>query len=66
MSRATTTAATSTATWHALGCYADLTNYVRVFTEQVNDQVPGGPAAMTNELCQATCGKLGFPFAGTE
>jgi hypothetical protein len=28
--------------------------------------VPGGPTAMTNELCQSTCHAAGYSLAGTE
>lgn len=65
----TTNTATTTApaeTWHALGCYQDLNNGARVFTQAVAGQVPGGSDAMTNAACQTTCQRLGFVFAGTE
>ena len=51
------------ATWTLLGCYTDS---VSARSLPYAAGVSGGPNAMTNELCQATCAASGYTLAGTE
>ncbi len=51
------------ATWTLLGCYTDS---VSARSLPYAAGVPGGPSAMTNELCQSTCAAAGYTLAGTE
>jgi hypothetical protein len=49
--------------WTLLGCYTD---DVSARSLPYGAGVPGGPSAMTNELCQSTCLATGYILAGTE
>jgi hypothetical protein len=49
--------------WTLLGCYTDS---VSARSLPYGAGVPGGPSAMTNELCQSTCHTAGYTLAGTE
>jgi hypothetical protein len=49
--------------WTLLGCYTDS---VSARSLPYGAGVPGGPSAMTNELCQSTCHAAGYTLAGTE
>ena len=49
--------------WTLLGCYTDSVS-ARALPYAAG--VPGGPSAMTNELCQSTCLAAGYKLAGTE
>jgi glucan 1,3-beta-glucosidase len=49
--------------WTLLGCYTD---NVSARSLPYGAGVPGGPSAMTNELCQSTCLAAGYTLAGTE
>ncbi|KAI1841627.1 hypothetical protein JX266_012180 [Neoarthrinium moseri] len=48
--------------WAYEGCYSDEPGRTLTF----GAQVPGGAAAMTNDLCTAACASAGYPLAGTE
>lgn len=54
---------TKRAGWTFLGCYTDSVS-ARSLPYGVG--VPGGPAAMTIELCQSTCLAAGYSLAGVE
>jgi hypothetical protein len=63
-STTTTTTAKSTATgWSLLGCYTDA---VGARALSVGGVTPGGPSAMTPELCKAACQSQGYTLAGVE
>lgn len=49
--------------WTSIGCYTD---NVSGRALPNGESVPGGSAAMTNELCQSACQDAGFTMAGTE
>jgi hypothetical protein len=49
--------------WTLLGCYTDS---VSARSLPYGAGVPGGPSAMTNELCQSTCLAASYTLAGTE
>lgn len=49
--------------WGSLGCYSDSVGARILSTVGI---IPGGPAAMTPELCTATCRQGNFKYAGTE
>jgi glucan 1,3-beta-glucosidase len=49
--------------WTLLGCYTDS---VSARSLPYGAGVPGGPSAMTNELCQSTCLAASYKLAGTE
>jgi hypothetical protein len=49
--------------WTFLGCYTDSVP-ARSFPYAAS--VPGGPSAMTIELCQSTCLAAGYILAGVE
>ena len=53
----------ASAGWTLLGCYTDS---VSARSLPYGAGVPGGPSAMTNELCQSTCLAAGYKLAGTE
>lgn len=59
----TSSSTTSIAGWSFLGCYTDS---VTARSLSVGMAVPGGPAAMTVELCQAACQAAGYVLAGVE
>jgi hypothetical protein len=56
-------AAAASSGWTLLGCYTDS---VSARSLPYAAGVPGGPTAMTNELCQSTCHAAGYSLAGTE
>ena len=56
-------AAAASSGWTLLGCYTDS---VSARSLPYGAGVPGGPTAMTNELCQSTCLAAGYKLAGTE
>jgi hypothetical protein len=56
-------AAAASSGWTLLGCYTDS---VSARSLPYAAGVPGGPTAMTNELCQSTCLAAGYSLAGTE
>jgi hypothetical protein len=56
-------AAAASSGWTLLGCYVDS---VSARSLPYAAGVPGGPTAMTNELCQSTCLAAGYSLAGTE
>ncbi|RFU31980.1 hypothetical protein B7463_g4374, partial [Scytalidium lignicola] len=49
--------------WSSLGCYTDSVN-ARSLSYAAG--VPGGPTAMTVELCESTCLAAGYSYAGVE
>ncbi len=49
--------------WTLLGCYTDS---VSARSLPYTASVPGGPSAMTIELCQSTCLAAGYVLAGVE
>jgi len=59
----TTSAAPQATGWAKTGCYTDS---VAARALSFGAAVPGGAAAMTNELCQAACEAAGYVLAGTE
>lgn len=63
ITRDTASALEARAGWTRLGCYTD---NVSGRALPNGEQVPGGSAAMTNELCQTACSAAGFTIAGTE
>ncbi len=54
---------TSSSGWTALGCYTDS---VSARSLPFTASVPGGPSAMTVELCELTCLAAGYTLAGVE
>ncbi|KAF7903668.1 uncharacterized protein EAF01_006717 [Botrytis porri] len=50
-------------TWSYVGCYSD---NVGARTLTTNVATPGGGAALTIQICQSTCQKLGYVLAGAE
>jgi hypothetical protein len=59
----TSSAAPQATGWAKTGCYTDS---VAARALAFGAAVPGGAAAMTNELCQAACEAAGYALAGTE
>ena len=58
----TSTSTFISSSWKSLGCYTD-DNGGRAMKGY---PVPGGPQAMTIEICQSTCSGLGYVLAGLE
>jgi glucan 1,3-beta-glucosidase len=54
---------TSSPGWTMLGCYTDS---VSARSLPFTASVPGGPSAMTVELCESTCLAAGYKLAGVE
>lgn len=54
---------TKRAGWTSTGCYTDS---AAARTLPYGAAVPGGPTAMTVELCQTACQVAGYKFAGVE
>ena len=54
---------TGTKTWKSLGCYTDS---VAARSLAFGQAVPGGPDALTVEICQSLCQKQGYSLAGVE
>lgn len=56
------TQATATATWQAVGCYAEQSD--RVLRNKIS--VPGGEGNNTRQNCIGSCDRNGYSYAGVE
>jgi glucan 1,3-beta-glucosidase len=63
VSKTTTSQGSGSTGWIFLGCYTD---NVGGRTLMNGLKVPGGPSAMTIELCEPTCNAAGYILAGVE